>query len=39
MPDDELTKLLDQLDSHVDDKDETVERARESLESTLRASS
>ena len=35
MADDELTELLDQLDKHVDDKDETVERARESLDSTL----
>jgi small GTP-binding protein len=35
MADPELTQLLDQLEAYVDDQDATVERARESLESTL----
>jgi len=35
MADEELTKLLDQLETSVEEQDVAVERARESLESTL----
>jgi GTPase len=35
MADDELNKLLDQLDAHAAENDATVERAKESLEATL----
>jgi small GTP-binding protein len=35
MADEALTELLDQLESETGDKDATIERARESLESTL----
>jgi len=35
MADEELTKLLDQLETSVDEQDVAVERARESLEATL----
>ena len=35
MADDELKELLDQLDTHTDENDATVERAKESLEATL----
>ena len=35
MPDPELNELLGQLESHIADEDESVERAKASLESTL----